>query len=782
MHRAIQVHAVPGAPTAVPSQAHGARPRHRHRQHQDGRRAADTRGELIDREQVPVDHDLDGESLFGTLAAMVERRWNGRASTTRRVVAVGVGCAGPVGRDVEWVSPLNTLSWRAVPVARAVAALTGVGRVRRPGREGAGSRRGLARRGAGSRQLLGDGGVDRRRWRRRARRPPPRWRLGQRRAHRPRHRRAERPPLRVRRQGLPRGRGRVARRSRQITGRPATEPSYDIMIRTGRSSDRGVASVCNLLDLDLAVVGGSVALGFGATFFNAAQQQTRRPLQAELRARRPDHPRPARRQGPAGRSLCRRVARREPVRCARSAAAPSAAGCRARPVRRPAGRAGHRPGSRRATAGLTHVACGRAIRCVITAGERDDQDSTDRAFEPDPGPSRPGRRWARRSGRPRRHARWGRGQGRRWHRRRHRPPRRAAAASAASAARQRQRGRLRSRVHRRRQPLRRRRDQLDHLWCDRGRAGLLGGTCAVRQTTSRPRPCSSAAAPTRDAGRRRPRPGPSTARLDQPRVLRPRLPAAAAAAVRCDRRPRRAVHRRPRVRPPRPEPHSASATRCARPQQSQPGEAERMVPSGSSCRPTASPGCGPTTPAPAGQFDDATRSTRRSTPRPPSATTGSSSRRQGRVDPESFTHGTSDQRQEWFQPRLRRRATRRAATRSPSSACRSDPIRRSAAEAAVDAFERAQCRTSAATRRRARSAPTQNPAANTSAVPRPVGCTHPHQLTTHVEHEDVQHVQASASAARRAAAPTTTDGAPVRSAIHEMIRTRRSSVPSVPTV
>jgi glucokinase len=33
-----------------------------------------------------------------------------------------------------------------------------------------------------------------------------------------------------------------------------------------------VASVCNLLDIDLAVVGGSIALGFGATFFNSAQE------------------------------------------------------------------------------------------------------------------------------------------------------------------------------------------------------------------------------------------------------------------------------------------------------------------------------------------------------------------------------------------------------------------------------------------------------------------------------------------------------------------------------
>ena len=43
------------------------------------------------------------------------------------------------------------------------------------------------------------------------------------------------------------------------------------MVRTGKLVGRAAASVCNALDLDLVVVGGSVALGFGATFFNAAQ-------------------------------------------------------------------------------------------------------------------------------------------------------------------------------------------------------------------------------------------------------------------------------------------------------------------------------------------------------------------------------------------------------------------------------------------------------------------------------------------------------------------------------
>jgi len=36
---------------------------------------------------------------------------------------------------------------------------------------------------------------------------------------------------------------------------------------------RAVASVANLLDLELAVVAGSVALGFGSVFFESAQAE-----------------------------------------------------------------------------------------------------------------------------------------------------------------------------------------------------------------------------------------------------------------------------------------------------------------------------------------------------------------------------------------------------------------------------------------------------------------------------------------------------------------------------
>ena len=58
-----------------------------------------------------------------------------------------------------------------------------------------------------------------------------------------------------------------------ITGRSPTEPTYEIMQRTGRLVGRAVASLCTLLDLELVVVGGGVALGFAATFFNAANEE-----------------------------------------------------------------------------------------------------------------------------------------------------------------------------------------------------------------------------------------------------------------------------------------------------------------------------------------------------------------------------------------------------------------------------------------------------------------------------------------------------------------------------
>jgi glucokinase len=58
-----------------------------------------------------------------------------------------------------------------------------------------------------------------------------------------------------------------------LTGHPAAEAPDDVVARTGRLVGQAVASVANLLDLKLAVVAGSVALGYGARFFAAAQAE-----------------------------------------------------------------------------------------------------------------------------------------------------------------------------------------------------------------------------------------------------------------------------------------------------------------------------------------------------------------------------------------------------------------------------------------------------------------------------------------------------------------------------
>ena len=58
-----------------------------------------------------------------------------------------------------------------------------------------------------------------------------------------------------------------------ITGRPAADADAAMRRRCGTLVGRAVATVANLLDLQLAVVAGSVALGFGEEFFDAARDE-----------------------------------------------------------------------------------------------------------------------------------------------------------------------------------------------------------------------------------------------------------------------------------------------------------------------------------------------------------------------------------------------------------------------------------------------------------------------------------------------------------------------------
>lgn len=67
-----------------------------------------------------------------------------------------------------------------------------------------------------------------------------------------------------------------------VTGAPPVEASVAVRRRTGMLVGRAVASVANLLDLRLALVAGSVALGFGDDFFEAAQAELDRCARIEF--------------------------------------------------------------------------------------------------------------------------------------------------------------------------------------------------------------------------------------------------------------------------------------------------------------------------------------------------------------------------------------------------------------------------------------------------------------------------------------------------------------------
>ncbi len=229
-------------------------------------------GELIDREQTPVDHDLNANALYASLDEMIQSQLErARGHHQRNPVVAGIGSAGPLTPNAEEASPLNIAAWRRFPLRQRVEESTGLpvyadldAKALALAEGWLGAAQGkenflamVVSTGVGggivlNGQLL-DGATGN--------------------AGHVGHIVVE-----------PNGR-RCACGSRgcleaeasgpsilAITGRPPTEPTYEIMQRTGRLVGIAVASVCNLLDLDLVVVGGSVALGFGATFFNSAQE------------------------------------------------------------------------------------------------------------------------------------------------------------------------------------------------------------------------------------------------------------------------------------------------------------------------------------------------------------------------------------------------------------------------------------------------------------------------------------------------------------------------------
>jgi glucokinase len=229
------------------------------------------RGELVDRARSAIEPDIGPESHYTSLAGIVTEMLEVASGRHRvEVVGLGVSCGGRVSRGLEEVSPLSVGSWRDFPLRPRLQELTGLPTHGDLDAKALALAEGWLGAARGHRHFLavtvanavsggividgdlldGESGYA--------------GQIG----HvvvEPHGRRCHcgvQGCLEAEASGVA---------IDAITGRPATEPSYATMQRTGRLVGRAAGSMCNVLDLSLVVVGGAVALGFGSTFFHAAQ-------------------------------------------------------------------------------------------------------------------------------------------------------------------------------------------------------------------------------------------------------------------------------------------------------------------------------------------------------------------------------------------------------------------------------------------------------------------------------------------------------------------------------
>jgi glucokinase len=225
----------------------------------------DAQGRLVARQQVATPPGTDGEALFAVVADLVDGVREGAA-----LVGFGVGCGGPM--TATGVSPLNIPAWRGFPLRDRLAAHTGLpvvvdndAKALALGEGWVGAAHGVrdflamvVSTGVGGgivldgRMLDGHDGnaghighliVE------------PGGRLCPCGAH---------GCLEAEVSGTA---------IRAITGAHPKEAPIEVRERCGTLVGRAVASVANLLDLRLACVAGSVALGYGDVFLAAARAE-----------------------------------------------------------------------------------------------------------------------------------------------------------------------------------------------------------------------------------------------------------------------------------------------------------------------------------------------------------------------------------------------------------------------------------------------------------------------------------------------------------------------------
>lgn len=225
-------------------------------------------GRILDGRTVPTPRAVDADALFATLTAQIDAL----GAAARNAGAVGVGCGGPMTGRGETVSPLNIPAWRGFPLHARLAEHCGLpvfidndAKALARGEGWIGAAAGVrdyiamvVSTGVGG-GIVSDGrlldGAD-----------------GN--AGHVGH-------IIVEPDGAICGcgaRGCVEAEASgtaiaRITGGAPADAPIEIRERTGRLVGRAVASVANLLDLQLAVVSGSVALGYGDVFFEAAQAE-----------------------------------------------------------------------------------------------------------------------------------------------------------------------------------------------------------------------------------------------------------------------------------------------------------------------------------------------------------------------------------------------------------------------------------------------------------------------------------------------------------------------------
>jgi glucokinase len=229
----------------------------------------DGSGRIVSEARVPTPDTSDPEEVFDALSSVVD---TARADCSAAPLVCGVGCGGPMTEGGATVSPLNIRAWRGFPLRRRLAdkvALPTVvdndAKALALGEGWLGTARGatdylamVVSTGIGAGIVL-DG------------------HLLEGRTGNAGHIGhvvvvPDGRPCRCGGQGcLEAEASGLAIEAR--TGRPPSEASEEVRRATGTLVGRAVGSVANLLDLELALVAGSVALGFGDVFFAAAQEE-----------------------------------------------------------------------------------------------------------------------------------------------------------------------------------------------------------------------------------------------------------------------------------------------------------------------------------------------------------------------------------------------------------------------------------------------------------------------------------------------------------------------------